>query len=64
MAAILNFMFYKKPHKDEMKLHIRPDTTLGEPAKHNRNRKLSAKTMVIAVSLRYPVAFAYISINI
>ena len=31
MAAILNIMFYKKTHKDEMKLHIRPDTTLGEP---------------------------------
>ena len=55
MAAILNFMFYKKS-----KLHIRPDITIGEPAKHNQNRKKSAQTMLAAVSLRYPVVFAYI----
>ena len=30
MAAILNFMFYKKSE-----LHIRPDITIGELAKHN-----------------------------
>ena len=56
MAAILNFM---------VQLHIRPDITIGEPAMHNRNRKkISAKMMLAAVSLRNPVVFAYICINI
>ena len=64
MAAILNFMFYKKTPQG-WELHIRPDITIGEPAKHNQNRKkLSAKTMLVTVSLRYPVVFAYICINI
>ena len=42
-------------------LHIRPDITIGEPAKHDQNRKkkLSAKTMLAAVSLRSPFDFAY-----
>ena len=63
MAAILNFMFYKKPKR--MRAPHLPRITKGEPAKHNQNRKkLFAKTMLVAVSLRYPVVFAYISINI
>ena len=37
MVAFLNFMFYKKTQGWE--LHTRPDITLGEPAKHNQNRK-------------------------
>ena len=46
MAAILNFMFYKKTQGWE--LHIRPDVTIGEPAKHNQNKKkLLAKTMLV-----------------
>ena len=45
MAAILNCMFYKKPHKGE-------------------SSKLSAKTMLVTVSLRYPLVIAYICINI
>ena len=57
-------MFYKKTHKDESSksAQISP---YGEPAKHNQNRKTNnAKTMLVAVSLRYPVVFAYICINI
>ena len=38
IAAILNFMFYKKTHKDKSSTYalISP---YGEPAKHNQNRK-------------------------
>ena len=64
MAAILNFKF-KKKHPQGWELHICPDITIGEPAEHNQNRKKqSAKTMLAAVSLRYPVVFAHICINI
>ena len=37
MAAILNFMFYIKPTR--VRVPIRQDITIGEPAKHNQNRK-------------------------
>ena len=49
MAAILNFMFYKKTQGREF--YIRVDISIGEPAKHNQNRKKnrSAKTMLVAV---------------
>ena len=48
MAAILNFMFTKNPQGCE--LHIRPDITMGESAKHSQKRKkLSAKTMLAAI---------------
>ena len=63
MAAILNFMFFKK--KTIMRAPHPPRYHHREPAKYNQNRnKLSFKTMLVAVSLRYPVVFAYICINI
>ena len=63
VAAILNFVFYKNPEGWEPQ--IRSDITIGEPAKHNQNRKKTlAKTTLVRVSLRYPVVFAYICINI
>ena len=63
MAAILNFMFYKTstriraPHPP--RYHRR-----GQPSIMKTEKKLSAKTMLAAVSLRYPVVLVHICINI
>ena len=46
MAAILNFMFYKKT-STRIRHHIRPYISIGEPAKHNQNRKNTIAIMRI-----------------
>ena len=52
-------------HPQGWELHIRPDITIGEPAKHNQNRKKTiSKNNVSRSSLRCPVVFAHICINI
>ena len=63
MAAILNVMFYKKPTRK--RAPHPPDITIGnQPSIIRTENKLSAKTMLVAVLLRYPVVFAFICINI
>ena len=52
-------------HPQGLELHIRIDITIGEPAKHNQNRKKTiSQNNVSRSSLRNPVVFAHICINI
>ena len=63
MAAILNFMFYKKSTRmrapNPSRYHHR-----GISQAQSKQKKISAKTLLTTVSLRYPVVFAYICINV
>ena len=55
MAAILNFMFYKKKHKDESSTSAQISPEGNQPSIIKTEKKLSAKVMLVAVSLRYPL---------
>ena len=48
MEAILNFMFYKKPTR--MRAPHPPDITMGEPAKHKQNKKITISQNILSRS--------------
>ena len=64
MAAILNFMFSKKPTKKKVPHPPRYHHRGTSQSIIKTEKNLSDKTMLVAVSLQYPVVFAYICINI
>ena len=63
-SSHFKFHVLRKKHRDESSTPARYNLRVTSQAWWKQKKKLSARTMLVAVSLRYSVVFAYICINI